>query len=104
MFGNIECIKYKGLTMSQVDFTLKDVQKIVDSTVSSSEKRVITHLTAHMDMRFQETHIATAEVISAVNDHMDERFSDIDGRLNGMDKRFDVIDEGFDEVLLSTAA
>ena len=53
--------------MANVDFTLEDIKELVDTSIGASEARVMKH----MDARFDESNLATVELVGTVLDQID---------------------------------
>ena len=83
--------------MANRNFSLEDIQTVMRTEMQTMIKTELAtglatereHTKAmfaaereHMDGRFNEILTATAEVISSVTDHMDERFEQVDRRFD----------------------
>jgi len=85
--------------MANVDFTLKDIKGLltetvvservhtqgsIDGSIRASEGRLIKH----MDTRFEESNLATVELVGTVLDQID----DLSTKFNGLDAKFNRIE------------
>lgn len=90
--------------MANVDFTLQDIKKLIDTSIGDSEARLNqridsseTRLTdridssigasekrtlSYIDTRFKESNLATVELVGTILDHMDQRFTAVDERFD----------------------
>ncbi len=98
--------------MANVDFTLEDIkglltdtivgervhtQGLIDGSTRASEARVIQH----MDARFEESNLATVELVGTVLDQIDglsTRIDSLDVKVGSLDVKIDVLDVKFDRI------
>lgn len=55
------------------------------------------HFENRQDAQHKEIINSFSEIIATVNDHMDERFVEVNERFEGMDKRFDILEKKIDD-------
>jgi hypothetical protein len=77
-----------SLTVNDLEQINKIVTGVVNNSVNSSESRMMKH----MDTRFDEMTLATAELIDGVLVHMDERFAAVDERFAAVDEHFESLE------------
>jgi hypothetical protein len=57
--------------MANVDFTLEDIKELVDTSIGAAIGASEARVMKHMDARFDESNLATVELVGTVLDQID---------------------------------